>query len=54
MEAGFLGENLHLAAEMLGLGACAVAGFSDTVLEELLDIDGEDEMALLLLTVGTL
>jgi SagB-type dehydrogenase family enzyme len=52
MDAGFLGENLCLAAEALGLGACAIAGFIDDVLEELCGINGQDEMVLLLMTVG--
>ncbi len=52
MDTGFLGENLYLAAEALELGACAIAGFVDDSLEGLLGIDGQDEMILLLMTVG--
>jgi SagB-type dehydrogenase family enzyme len=52
MDAGFLAQNLHLAGEALGLGVCAVAGFLDDLLEGLLGINGEDELALLLATVG--
>jgi len=52
MDVGFLGENLYLAAEAQGLGACGIAGFVDDALEQLLDIDGRTEIAMLLVTVG--
>jgi SagB-type dehydrogenase family enzyme len=53
IDAGFLGENLYLLAEALGLGACALSGFAQDGVEELLGIDGKEEIALMLLTVGT-
>ena len=52
IDAGFLGENLYLVAEALGLGACAISGFAQDGVEELLGIDGKEEIALMLLTVG--
>ena len=52
MDAGFLGENLYLASEALGLGACAIAGFLDDPLNGLLNLDGQNEMVLLLIAVG--
>jgi SagB-type dehydrogenase family enzyme len=52
MDAGFLGENLYLASEALGLGACAVSGFAQDAVEDFLGIDGKAELALLMLTVG--
>lgn len=54
IDTGFLGENLYLAAEALGLGVCAIAGFIDDALMEFLGIDGQDEIALMLMTVGVL
>lgn len=54
MDVGFLGENLYLVAEDLGLGACAVSGFAQDAAEQLVDVDGKHELALLLLTVGVL
>lgn len=54
MDVGFLGENLYLAAEALGLGACAIAGFIDDALERMLGVDPREEMAMLLCTVGSL
>jgi SagB-type dehydrogenase family enzyme len=53
IDAGFLGENLYLVAEALGLGACALSGFAQDGVEELLGIDGKEEIALMLITVGT-
>jgi SagB-type dehydrogenase family enzyme len=52
MDVGYLGQNLYLVAEGMGLGACAIAGFVDDAMEQLLDIDGRNEMILLLTTVG--
>jgi SagB-type dehydrogenase family enzyme len=52
MDVGFLAENLYLVGEALGLGVCAIAGFIDDAVEQLLGIDGQDELALLLATVG--
>jgi len=54
MDVGFLGENLYLAAEALGLGACAIAGFIDDALERMLGVDAREEMAMLLFAVGCL
>jgi SagB-type dehydrogenase family enzyme len=52
MDSGFLAENVYVAAEAMGLGTCAIAGFVDDALEHLLAIDGKSEIALLLMTVG--
>jgi len=54
MDAGYLGQNLYLVAEALNLGACGIAGFVDDGMEKLLDVDGRNEMILLLTTVGVL
>ena len=52
MEAGHLGQNLYLAATGLGLGVCGIGAFFDAPLNQLLEIDGEKEAALYLVTVG--
>ncbi|MDV3353451.1 SagB/ThcOx family dehydrogenase [Leptothoe sp. LEGE 181152] len=54
MEAGHLGQNLYLAATALGLGVCGVGAFFDDALNELLGIDGIEEAALYLVTVGNI
>jgi SagB-type dehydrogenase family enzyme len=52
IEAGHIGQNLYLAATALGLGACAVGAFLDDELNDLLGIDGEQEAALIVISVG--
>jgi SagB-type dehydrogenase family enzyme len=52
MDVGCQAQNLQLAATAMGLGACLVAGFMEEPFERMLGMDGTDEMALLLATVG--
>ncbi len=52
MEAGHIGENVYLTATSLGLGACAVGAFLDEGLNRLLEVDGEEEAVIYMLTVG--
>ena len=52
MDVGCQAQNLHLAAAALGLGTCLVAGFMEEPFEQLVGVDGTDEMALLLATIG--
>lgn len=52
LEAGHVGQNLYLAATSMGLGACAVGAFLDDELNRLLDIDGQEEAALYIISVG--
>jgi len=53
MDAGHICQNMLLAAEALGLGACPVAAFYDGELNALLDLDGEEESVIYLAAVGT-
>jgi len=53
MDAGHICQNLLLAAEALGLGACPVAAFYDDTLNELLGIDGKEETVIYLAAVGS-
>jgi SagB-type dehydrogenase family enzyme len=53
MDAGFLGENVYLTATALGLRASALAGFSEDAVNDLLRIDGHNELAMLLFPIGT-
>jgi SagB-type dehydrogenase family enzyme len=52
LEAGHIGQNLYLAATSLGLGACAVGAFLDDELNNLLRVDGREEAALYMISVG--
>ncbi len=53
MDAGHICQNLVLAAEALGLGACPVAAFYDNELNEILGIDGDEETVIYMAAVGT-
>ena len=52
IEAGHLGQNLYLAATSLGLGACAVGAYDDRGINDLLGIDGVEEVSVYLLSLG--
>jgi len=52
LEAGHAAQNVYLAAEGLGLAACAVGAFDDGALNALLGADGQRETALYLMTLG--
>ena len=52
LDAGHICQNLLLAAEALGLGACPVAAFFDRELNSLLGVDGEEETAIYMAVVG--
>jgi SagB-type dehydrogenase family enzyme len=52
LEAGHIGQNLYLAATSMGLGACAVGAFLDDELNNLLELDGQQEAALYMISVG--
>jgi SagB-type dehydrogenase family enzyme len=52
LEAGHIGQNVYLAAEAAGLGACAVGAFFDDAVNRLLEVDGVEEAALMLVPVG--
>lgn len=51
-EGGHVAQNVYLAAEAAGLGACMVGAFFDGMLNDLLRIDGWHEAALGLVAVG--
>lgn len=52
LEAGHVGQNIYLAATSMGLGACAVGAFLDDELNDLLGLDGQEEAALYMISVG--
>jgi len=54
LDAGHICQNLMLAATALGLGGCPVGAFFDGEVEELLGVDGVEEVALYLASVGAL
>jgi SagB-type dehydrogenase family enzyme len=52
LEAGHLGQNVYLAATSMGMGACAVGAFLDDGLNAMLEVDGQHEAAIYMLSVG--
>ena len=52
LDAGHLGQNLHLAATAMGLGCCAIGAFLDDAVDALLGVDGVAETAVYLSVVG--
>lgn len=52
MDAGHVCQNLYLAAESIGAGACANLGYHQKTLDELLGFDGKDEFAIYTASVG--
>lgn len=54
LEAGHLGQNLYLAATSLGLGACAIGAFFDDEVNRLVEVDGKEEAAVYVVSIGRL
>jgi SagB-type dehydrogenase family enzyme len=52
LDAGHVCQNLYLACESIDAGACAIAAYDQEKLDELLRVDGEDEFAIYLASVG--
>ena len=52
IESGHVAQNTLLAAAALGLAAVPVAGFFDSRLDDLLEIDGVNESSLYVIAVG--
>jgi SagB-type dehydrogenase family enzyme len=52
MEAGHVCQNLYLACEAIGAGACAIAAYDQERIDQLLRIDGQDEFTVYLASVG--
>jgi SagB-type dehydrogenase family enzyme len=52
IDAGHIGQNLYLAAEGLGLGACTIGAFFDDDVNKLIGVDGIDETVIYMGCVG--
>ncbi len=52
LEGGHIGQNIYLGATAMGLGACAIGAFLDDPVNGLLGVDGKEEAAIYILTVG--
>ena len=52
VEAGHVCENLYLAAQSCGTGACAMLSYDQPHVDQLLGVDGQEEFALYMACVG--
>jgi SagB-type dehydrogenase family enzyme len=52
LEAGHICQNLYLAAESIGGGTCAILGYDQPGIDELVGVDGVDEFVIYLAPVG--
>ncbi len=52
IDAGHMCQNLYLACEAIGAGACGVAAYHQEKMDALLDVDGEEEFVIYLAPVG--
>lgn len=52
LDAGHVCQNLYLSAENIDCGVCAIAAFDDDALNKVLNIDGVEQFAIYIGTVG--
>ncbi|MDA3916226.1 MAG: SagB/ThcOx family dehydrogenase [Deltaproteobacteria bacterium] len=52
LDAGHVCQNLYLACETINAGTCAIAAYDQEELDELLGLDGEEEFAIYIASVG--
>jgi len=52
LDAGHVCQNLYLACEAIGAGTCAIAAYDQTLLDELVGVDGDQEFSIYLSPVG--
>lgn len=52
MEAGHACQNLSLAAEIIDSGVCAICAYDQSLVDKLLNIDGDNHFAIYCATVG--
>lgn len=51
IEAGHMGQNIHLKCCELGMGSCSVSGFVDDAVKEILDLT-DDEIPIYTISIG--
>ena len=52
MDAGHVCQNLYLASQAVGAGTCAIAAYNQDLMDELVQVDGQDEFVIYLAPVG--
>ena len=54
LDAGHVCQNLYLACGAIGCGTCAIAAYDQDLVDELVGVDGDDELVVYLSPVGKL
>jgi SagB-type dehydrogenase family enzyme len=52
LDAGHICQNLYLAVEAIHAGTCAIAAYDQNAIDKLIGVNGKDEFAIYLATVG--
>jgi SagB-type dehydrogenase family enzyme len=52
LDAGHVCQNLYLACEAIGAGACAIAAYNQTLADDLVEVDGDEEFTIYIAPVG--
>ena len=52
LDAGHLCQNLYLACEAIGAGTCAIAAYNQDLADELVAVDGNEELTVYIAPVG--
>ena len=52
LASGHVCQNLYLASEAIGAGACAITAYAQSAMDDLLGVDGEQEFTIYLASVG--
>lgn len=52
LDAGHVCQNLYLASEAINCGTCAIGAYDQQKIDELLDVDGYDELTVYVAPVG--
>ncbi len=52
IDAGHVGQNLHLAAEAIDSGACMIGAYYDEGMNEILGLDGKDSFVIYMASLG--
>lgn len=52
LDAGHVGQNISLACEAIGAGACMIGAYQDEDMNELIGANGEDEFVIYAFSVG--
>ena len=52
LDAGHVCQNLYLACEAIGAGTCTVAAYHQQLMDQLVQVDGQEEFVIYLAPVG--